>query len=334
MRSLKLTILPVGLFALVSCGDKPTQFSSPDSYRVAFSMSGTGVDRVQQLKQQAEAQGAAAVVLETGMSSSENAEALDDFARQLAEAAETAPAPSTSSGSTDGGGGTGGTAGGSTPSTNDGGSGTNNTGDGGGTGGSSMPSTDGGGTGGSSGGTTNTSSGGSSGGSSSTTTAPLQIPFDTKMIERLGQVAGGGLDKFKSACAYAMKIEESKVILAGSTGSVTKDQVLMIVYDGRGELNVPLSGQEIHGVCISSANGSKVNVDASNIKVKGVFTFEQGKSNATSVAFGATGKMDSALAGAIGNGNSVVLKSPKVSCVEPAVKSFGSGNNKPSLTCQ
>jgi hypothetical protein len=131
-----------------------------------------------------------------------------------------------------------------------------------------------------------------------------------------------------------MKVDESKVVQAGSSGSVAKDQVLMIVYDGGGELSVPLSGQEIHGVCISSAKGSKVNVDASNIKVKGVFTFEQGKSNSSSVSFGVNGKLDSALAGALGNGNSVVLKSPKITCVEPAVKLFGSGANKPSLTCE
>ncbi|NBW81355.1 hypothetical protein EBR21_06340, partial [bacterium] len=72
-----MVLVPMGLYSLVSCGDKATQFSSPDSYRVSFSMSGTGVDRAKQLAEQASKAGADGVVLESGMTAAEDAQAAE-----------------------------------------------------------------------------------------------------------------------------------------------------------------------------------------------------------------------------------------------------------------
>jgi SAM-dependent methyltransferase len=65
------TLAAVGL---ISCGDKPTQFSSPDSYRSFYALEGTALDKTKRISKAIESADASAVVkVESGMSKSEEA---------------------------------------------------------------------------------------------------------------------------------------------------------------------------------------------------------------------------------------------------------------------
>ncbi|MFZ9521658.1 MAG: hypothetical protein ACO3A4_14385 [Silvanigrellaceae bacterium] len=62
----------LAVVGLVSCGDKPTQFSSPDSYRAFYALEGSALDKTKQIKKAMESGDASAVVkVESGMSKSE-----------------------------------------------------------------------------------------------------------------------------------------------------------------------------------------------------------------------------------------------------------------------
>jgi hypothetical protein len=104
------------LFTVIACSSQPTQFSSADSYRVAFSVSGSGTDRVKQVKEQLERGEGDSIVLETGLSEAEQDEAEAELSKSIEDAvlaSDQSNGSGTGGTGSSGGSASGGTAGGS-----------------------------------------------------------------------------------------------------------------------------------------------------------------------------------------------------------------------------
>ncbi|NBX17393.1 MAG: hypothetical protein EBR09_08520 [Proteobacteria bacterium] len=311
------------VFSMVSCGDNPTKFTSPDAYRVIVKVSGTGADRVKELIKQAQKSDAEAVAVESGMSPAEEAQIAEQIAKEMASAvppesgaaqpANPASAPA------------GGTSAVSPPVS----------------GSPESPSAG-----------SNQSSANSSPAAPSTQVSnpmpPSSVPqvsnqppaaappaataepFRVKPAQSLGQFAGR-LDKFRQGCADTLKVPLSKVKFLSDSEKFAADEVLLIAIDKGLSLTTSLQGASLHGVCVYAAKGSTVSIDAGDTKLNGILSFQSGARNKTTFSFGAKGRVESALVLFAGSQNSTVFSASKISsCNAPVLVKFGAG----SLTCQ
>lgn len=303
MRTLRLFLVPVGLFSLASCSDTATQFTSPAGYRVSVVVSGSGVDRLRQLSEQAHKGGGDSVVIESGMTAAEEQESADAVAKEIAKAiaaggtspqsgdavppAEAAPATNSSTGNAPAG---------------------------------------------------NEPAAGAPSGISSGVAAPVPVPatptpevkstsspFRMLPIEGLGRVAGR-VDKFKQACAESLQVPLTKVKSTSEAAGLASDEVLLIVLDRGLSLDTSLQGEALHGVCIFTGRGAVVNINAGNVKLNGVLSYQSGARNTTTFSFGEKGKLEAAIATFSGANNNLTLKSSKISsCSAPVVLKLGAG---------
>ncbi|MEY3903151.1 MAG: hypothetical protein RL189_2457 [Pseudomonadota bacterium] len=123
-----------------------------------------------------------------------------------------------------------------------------------------------------------------------------------------------------------MEVDQSKVIGPLVSGTVARDEVLLVYIDRGGALNIPLQGDGIRGICIMSGQGSTVNIEGNNTKVSGILSYQGGAGNKTNVTFSTNGKLDAAVAAFSGKQNSVTFTSAKLaSCAAPNLYRVGAG---------
>ncbi len=308
---------------LVSCGDKPTQFSSPDSYRSMYVIEGTSLDKTKKIRAAMESADAKAVVkVDSGMTESEQSIADSVFEAILSKFfPEDSGAPGSAS-TIDPSGGT-------TPEI------AQNSGDAE----AARASTDAAAQAAAA--QAAVTEAASKAAVSAATKAAAETAAkkaaedisksireseknkyaqkteeekreddederDFEDDKELSEMSvpkikiGDDANSFKEACRQTFKIkaedEKKKMVIGGdSKGKLSSDSVLVIVAN-QGTLTVKPEAKKIRGICVFASNQASVNLVVGKTKITGLFIYERGNANKVDVSFNEGGKFKNGMA--------------------------------------